>query len=123
MQRLIPIIIHDDASAKKYKDYLKAELLKHQAYTLNDTKELIIAFHSMMVVVYRMPPKGKSMEEWMKKYHKHKLTRYIVAPNNLCFWTCLALWKNAGAGSNCTLIADAKKIMAEYHGKYNTKYS
>ncbi|GHU18926.1 hypothetical protein FACS189472_07960 [Alphaproteobacteria bacterium] len=62
------------------------------------------------------------MDEWIQKYHVHKLTRYIDTPNNLCFWACLALWKNAGSGSSCYLVAEAKLLLKNSYSFYVKKY-
>jgi hypothetical protein len=96
LERLIPIIIHDDASANKYKEYLQSHMLKYQSLNLQSTKELIIAFHSLMVVVYRMPVSGGRVEPWVKKHCVQRMVKCVDAPNNLCFWMCMFLSPKGG---------------------------
>jgi hypothetical protein len=91
LERIVPLIIHNEDSKEKYQDYVGTELLKYQNFTKKDTKRLIVAFHSMMVVVYRMTPPGGKACEWVKEHCIKKLTRYVECPNGLCFWVCMAL--------------------------------
>jgi hypothetical protein len=50
-----PMIVHDADGIDAYKQSLMEEVLDCQQFTLGSTKQMIIAIHSMMVTVYRMP--------------------------------------------------------------------
>jgi hypothetical protein len=52
-----PSFITDSKSAKDYKQALMEEIVGCQNLTLNSTNQMIIAIHSMMVTVYRLPEK------------------------------------------------------------------
>jgi hypothetical protein len=51
LQRIPPMIINDEQTKNRYKNYLKDELINYQNFTSGDTKRMIIAFHSVMLVV------------------------------------------------------------------------
>jgi hypothetical protein len=129
LQRVVPIVIHNDASVAKYKDYLKSQLIKYQNYTAGSTKEMIIAFRSMMVVAYRMSPNGTGSKERVKKYCVKQLARDIISPNNLCFWPCMALrnmfenrTKDEERFQDLCIVHKGRELFREYYGEDNKNY-
>jgi hypothetical protein len=125
LQRLIPIIIHDTNSVNKYKEYLKSQMIKYQQFTLGSTQEMIIAFHSMMVVVFRMPDAGKSCQDWISKHLVKQTTKYIHTPSNLCFWSALAYSQldalERTKMKDNSLVASARILFEEFYGEEKKK--
>jgi hypothetical protein len=120
LERFVPLIIHDKDTKEKYQDYVSTELLKYQNFSMKDTKRLIIAFHSMMIVAYRMAPPGGKACDWVREHCMKKLTRYVECPSGLCFWVCVALSELETTEKRThdhSVVARAKEVAEKYYGK------
>jgi hypothetical protein len=121
LQRETPMVIKDRASLEKYKNYVLNTLIRYQEFTQGDTKEMIIAFHSMMVVCYRMPQRGAKAGEWVRKHCLKGVTQYIDAPSNICFWISLTESVRKAKEmllSHYNIREDKQKRIKEYPGLY-----
>jgi hypothetical protein len=110
IQRLAPLIISDEESKRKYIQYLKDELLGYQNFNQLTTKELIISFWNMMIVVYRMPADGGACAAWVKPHVLKGVTKYVQCAEGLCFWVCATLWKNETDVDKTAVITSVKGL-------------
>jgi hypothetical protein len=94
-----------------------------QESTLIDTKEMIVAIYSMMIVSYRIPFPGKNMEDLIK-IHKNKrgVIKYIHCDDdyNTCFWynlTCVTNPDSYGVEiDRYSRIAEGKRLLCDFYG-------
>ncbi|KAA6377905.1 MAG: hypothetical protein EZS28_026568, partial [Streblomastix strix] len=97
IQEHSPKIIQNQDDIEEYQQYINAEVINMQNYTLDSTRQRYIAIYSMMIKTFNLQPQivGASMKELID-FH--------------CNCCKNVIYKNTGNNNNCYMEAVAKAL-------------
>ncbi|KAA6390015.1 MAG: hypothetical protein EZS28_014457 [Streblomastix strix] len=97
IQEHSPKVIQNQDDIEEYQQYIKAEIINMQNFTLDSTRQRYIAIYSMLIKTYNLQPQivGASMKELIDLH---------------CNGRKNVIYKNTGNNNNCYMEAVAKAL-------------
>ncbi|KAA6368156.1 MAG: hypothetical protein EZS28_036317 [Streblomastix strix] len=100
IQEHSPKVIQNQDDIEEYQQYIKAEIINMQNFTLDSTRQRYIAIYSMLIKTYNLQPQivGASMKELIDLH---------------CNGRKNVIYKNTGNNNNCYMEAIAKALHSD----------